>query len=453
MNQKSEVTLIFDIGTEGKKYLLLDTNMDIIYEEKVEIKRVFDEDGYWSDDFDHIEKWLLETVDKLSKSNEYELKYINFATIGAALVYLDENGKRFTPVYNNQKPLDSKVDEQLYSKWGGTGEFIRKTASPILQMTNAGIQILELKQSNPSIYKKIKHILHLPQYLSYLITHKITSEATSVGCHTAMWDFDEMRYHDWVKDEDLNLPALSDLSIPIPTIINNKQVMVGIGIHDSSATLVPHLKGSKEKFILVTTGSWVVAMNPFSTEPLTEREVFGGCLSYLDYKQDPVKSARLFLGYIHKTNTRNIATHFKVDANIYKSLNFNKELLKSLFVNNKGRRVFFKYGVPASYIDNLVKLDSFENFEHCYYQLIIDLAYLVHFTTKLVVDKSSDIRNIYITGGFSHNKLFTHALATICEESYVYTSQIDNSKALGATLVINNKDFSLDLNLVKSVLS
>ena len=78
-------------------------------------------------------------------SDKYDLKAVNFTTYGATLVYLDEDGKRLTPVYNYLKPIDEKIPESLYKRYGGRDEFCRRTASPALGMLNSGLQPLWLK--------------------------------------------------------------------------------------------------------------------------------------------------------------------------------------------------------------------------------------------------------------------------------------------------------------------
>lgn len=48
-----------------------------------------------------------------------------------------------------------------------------------------------------------------------------------------------------------------------PAIIKGKEIKTGVGIHDSSASLVPYLQNSVDDFILVSTGTWCISMNPF----------------------------------------------------------------------------------------------------------------------------------------------------------------------------------------------
>ncbi len=454
MSDKAGLTLIFDIGKTNKKVLLFDNSLKLIYQEETSFAETTDDDGFLCDDFDKIELWLQDKIISLIKSEKFNITKINFTTYGATLVYLDKEGKRLTPVYNYLKPLGADVDELIFKKWGGKNEFLRKTASPALKMLNSGFQILKLRQEKADIFKNIEHILHLPQYLSFLLTKKITSEATSIGCHTALWDYDNMKYHDWLKSEGIKLPKPIDNSMSFPTIIEGKQIELGIGIHDSSASLVPYLMGSSEEFVLVSTGTWCINMNPFNNEPLTDIELKNDCLSFLTYQQKPVKSSRVFLGHIHDVNIKKINDFFNVAIDAYKTLAMNTNLLKALLAKSKQARVFFKNGIPDNYIDEQIDLAIFENFEHCYYQFIIDLAFIVSDSINLIINSKQKIKHLYITGGFARNKQFTHTLASINNQQSVFTSEIDNATALGAALVLNNNmnnNINLGLNKVEII--
>jgi len=211
---KKEVIAVFDIGKTNKKLLLFDQELNLINESEEKFPVTTDEEGFECDDIELIERWVMSSLQNLVKSGEIFLRAVNFATYSASLVYIDGQGRRLTPVYNYLKPIDESIPAKLYGRYGGKDEFCRCTASPALGMLNSGIQALWLKQTRPDIFSKVKHILHLPQYFSFLLTGKVLSEHTSIGCHTALWDFDRMNYHEWTKDENLKLP----LPVPVSTL-------------------------------------------------------------------------------------------------------------------------------------------------------------------------------------------------------------------------------------------
>ena len=446
---KMKVTAVFDIGKTNKKILLFDQNFNIVSQNETHFDEVLDDDGFRCDDIERLEEWILETMNELTSSDEYDVTAVNFATYGATVVYLDKNGKRLTPLYNYEKPLNNPVDEDIYTRYGGKTEFCRKTASPALGSLNSGFQILDLKRSKQEVWEKVKHIIHFPQYLSYLLTGKITSEHTSIGCHTAMWDFDNMKYHPWLKDEGIDLPQPEDITKPALTGINGKTVKTGIGIHDSSASLVPYLKSAKENFVLISTGTWCINMNPFNHSPLTKEELENDCLNFLSINMKPVKSSRLFLGRIHDENVKRISRHFDVPFDFYKKIKADEELTTSL-INSEP--LFFKTGIPENYIDTSVDLVKFNDAEHAYHSLTVDLARKVKVAVDLVLDENNKIRHLYITGGFTRNNIFTKAVSLLYPDKQVFISEIDNATSLGAAMLLNDENtgtFDLGLTEIK----
>ena len=149
---KETVIAIYDIGKTNKKIILFNEDLKIVSEIEQKFAVIQDDDGFECDDIEHIERWIKESMIKLVHSEKYDLRTVNFTTYGASLVYLDEDGKRLTPVYNYLKPLDEKIHESLYKRHGGRDEFCRRTASQALGMLNSGLQPLWLKSAKPEVF-------------------------------------------------------------------------------------------------------------------------------------------------------------------------------------------------------------------------------------------------------------------------------------------------------------
>jgi len=449
---------IFDIGKTNKKVLLFDKDLNMVYQKEQKFTEIKDEDGFACDDVHLIEQWIKNTLTELSANPEYNIKAVNFSTYGATLMFIDENGNPLTPLYNYLKPMPAAITDDLYAKHGGLAEFSRKTASPAMGFLNSGLQIPWLKKTKPEIFAKVKLILHFPQYCSYLLSNKPVSEHTSIGCHTAMWDFDEMRYHDWLAAEGITLPdpvpntttfkiadgvltgsnpETAGTNNPKSSAANssrqNTDLLTGTGIHDSSASLAPYIIASKEKFILLSTGTWCINMNPFNYEPLTDAELQNDCLSYMSVAQKPVKSSRLFMGHMHDVNLERLNEFFGVDKDHFKSVKLNKQIAERIM--EQGLK-FFSNGIPENYIDESVDYSQFANFEEAYHQLMMDLTTLNKQSIDMVIQKDDDIQCIYISGGFARNEIFVSHLATLYSNKKVYTSEIDNATALGAAMVV-----------------
>lgn len=431
-----EVVLIFDIGKTNKKILVFDKSLGILHEDETIFDEIPDDDGFDGDDIVRLEKWMLEACTKYMEDDRYDVRGINFTTYGATLMYLNEQGKRLTPVYNYLKPMPEGIVETLYEANGGEAEFCRNTASPALGMLNSGFQALWLKEKKPEIFKQVKTVLHFPQYLSHLLTGKISSEHTSIGCHTGQWDFDNMDYHPWTKQLGDTLPDPEPVETTYPSTIFAKQVPVGIGIHDSSSSLVPYFMNSSEAFILVSTGTWCISMNPFNSEPLTADQLKKDCLAYMSIQQKPVKSSRLFMGKIHDVNVERLNELYGADKSAYKKVALDEEMIRSLNQKSDGNRVFFHGGVPEDYVDLSVDKENFESFEEAYHQLVIDLVDLTEESIDLIIAKNDTTKNIYISGGFAKNPIFLKLMASRFPDKKVYTSEVANATSLGAALVL-----------------
>src|SRR4030095_3833715 len=96
------------------------------------------------------------------------------------------------------------LQNDFYKKYGGRASFASVTASPSMGSLNSGLQLFRLKYEKPSIFNKINFSLHLPQWISFLFTGKAYSDITSIGCHTAMWNFQTDQYHEWIFKEGIN---------------------------------------------------------------------------------------------------------------------------------------------------------------------------------------------------------------------------------------------------------
>lgn len=451
--EKTEVIAVFDIGKTNKKVFLFDNQLKVVFQHEDKFMTTVDEDGFECDDIIRIEEWIKTTLARLAVSEIYDLKAVNFSTYGASLAFLDERGNRLTPIYNYLKEIESAIQEQLFDAWGGQAEFCRRTASPALgMMLNSGIQILWLKNSRPQVFEKTAHILHFPQYLSYALTGQGCSESTSIGCHTFMWDFDRNDYHPWLAEAGIQLPRPLPNNHTLTIALNGREIATGIGIHDSSASLAPYIKGSKRPFLLISTGTWCINMNPFNHTPLTAHQLENDCLAYLSITQQPVKSSRLFMGHIHDVNTQRLTGFFKVDAQSYKKVALGESLLRTYLQQREP--LFFKDGVPVNFVDEQIDLSQFESFEQAYHRLVFDLTLLNSRSINLIFDPHDGVEQFFVSGGFARNEIFVRLLASLYPEKEIYTSRIDNASALGAALVVwgavaNNDIPEIDLGLKK----
>lgn len=430
-----KVIAVIDIGKTNKKIFLFDKNFKIVFQNSIQFEEIVDDDGFPCDDIVSIENWIKNQILSIQNKGDFKIQAINFTTHGASLIYLNKEGKRITPLYNYLKKLDLKDYNNLYQSHGGVEEFSRKTASPVYGMLNTGVQMLWIKKYKPEIWKQVDAILHYPQYLSYLFTNKITADFTSVGAHTATWDFDTMQYHNWLKDEGITLPIPCKGNEAIISEINGEKIAVGTGMHDSSSSIIPLLEKEKD-FVLLSTGTWIIAMNPFSKEVLTQHQLNNNCLCFMTPEKQQVKSSMQFLGRIHEVYLKALSEYYNISIDTHLDLTLNTKLCEEL--KQKDAKIFLSEGIDTDFEAHKEYLKNFESYETAYYQLIYEISKKVIAGINLISDKNVDISNVFISGGFNKNEIFIKFLKLLKSNIEIKISDCKNESALGAALIMKN---------------
>jgi sugar (pentulose or hexulose) kinase len=405
--------LILDIGKTNKKAFVFNEDYHIVFEKSDTLPEPTDDDGDPCEDLSALIIWIERTVEELQK--QFSVKAINVSAYGASFVHLGTDGNPVCPLYNYLKPFPSDLKKQFFDTYGGEEKMALETASPVLGHLNSGLQLYWLKHRKPLIFNQIKWSLHLPQYVSWVVGRKIGwfddpcevgSDLTSLGCHTMLWDFRKNDYHDWVKAEGI-VAKFPHTSSPSK------------GLHDSSAALIPYLASFEEPFVLISTGTWCISLNPFNTEPLTASELAQDCLCYLTYEGRPVKAARFFGGNEHEEFIKKLAKEHRTAPDFYR-----QPLVA-------GTALAGRY---EAFMQKLVK----KQVE----------------STKLAVG-SSPVRRIFVDGGFSKNLTYMRLLAKAFPELEVCAATLGQASAMGAALAVhanwNQKEICKDLILREKI--
>ena len=444
MSSKKSVTAVFDIGKTNKKFFLFDASLSIIETRNTKIDEIKDDDGYPCDDLDALSNWVKETAQDAIAHTTINFKAINISAYGATLVHTGSDGKPATPLYNYLKPYPEELLEELYRKYGRREHFLLETASPPLGMLNSGLQLYWLKKRKPALFQKISTTFHLPQYISYLLTGQKASEKTSIGCHTCMWNFREGKYHRWLEDEDMLklLPDIKPVTKSYETVIGESHIKTGIGVHDSSSALVPYLRVFDDPFLLLSTGTWSVAMNPFSVEPLTFEELKRDCLNYMNIYGKPVKASRFMLGGEYSHQLKKLGDYFGKNPE-KPDCDFDPVMIQKLAdeMNSKRKLTLEKGNMSGPFPandDHVWDLSRFSSYKEAVHQCLLDLAAIQVESIKLAVG-NSNIKQIIVTGGFAKNYFFCRLLATMLPQKKIYTAVLREASALGAALLMEDQ--------------
>ena len=169
-----------------------------------------------------------------------------------------------------------------------------ETGTPRLPIgLNLGAQLFWQARAFPAEFARVARILMYPQYWAYRLTGVLANEVTSLGCHTDLWDYRAGDFSTLVDRQGWRplmapLRRASDLLGPmLPEIaqatgLDPATTPVHCGIHDSNASLLPHLVGRAKPFSVVSTGTWVIAM------------AIGGAAVELDPARDTLVNVNAF---------------------------------------------------------------------------------------------------------------------------------------------------------------
>ncbi len=436
---KQNVIAIFDVGKTNKKLFLFDENYQIISEESTRLENIKDEDDFECEDVHALTRWITTEFKKISSLNDFNIHAVNFSGYGASMVNINDTGRPITPLYSYLKPYPDVLKEKFYNTYGGESLVSKQTASPVLGSLNSGLQLYRLKYEHPELFSQLKYALHLPQYLSFIISSVMASDITSIGCHTHLWDFEKNKYHDWVFAEGLQhkLAPIYNIDQTENIVNGTNKICVGIGLHDSSAALIPYLKLFPEPFILLSTGTWCISLNPFNHSMLTEYELQNDCLCYLTFEGKPVKASRLFAGNEHEEQIKKLGDHFNKDVNYYTEVKYNPYFLRRLqkidMPKSKGRTAMLQQSVFEKRA-----LTGFQSYEEAYHQLMLDIVSQQYYSTQLVLE-GTHVKRIFVDGGFGKNEIYMHLLADAFPGIEVFAASMAQATAVGAALCLHAK--------------
>ena len=149
-------------------------------------------------------------------------------------------------------------------------EFTESLSPRLPNGLNWGAQLYWQAQRFPEDFARVTAILPYPQYWAWRLTGVLASEVTSLGCHTDLWAPDLGDFSSMV--DALGWRSLFPAVRPAASVIGELRPEIALdtglpadtpvtcGIHDSNASLVPHLGRHEAPFTIVSTGTWSILM-------------------------------------------------------------------------------------------------------------------------------------------------------------------------------------------------
>lgn len=270
---------VLDIGKTNAKVVVLDSEtgaeIAVLKRPNIAIKTGlyphYDIEALWS--------FALDALKSLAREPGFDA--ISITTHGASAALLARDGALAMPVID----YEHEYPQEIRDAYTALRPTFDETFSPRLAMgLNVGAQLHYQKTAFPGEFAKAATILTYAQYWTARLTGVAANELTSLGCHTDLWNPRAGSYSSLVDRlgiRDLMAPirsAFDALGPVLPEIAAElglaAPVPVYCGIHDSNASLLPHLVHREAPFAVVSTGTWVINFG------------VGGDLDHLDPNRD-----------------------------------------------------------------------------------------------------------------------------------------------------------------------
>lgn len=259
------IVAVIDIGKTNAKVALV----DLATLSEIALRRVANapvrQAPYPHHDVEALWTFILDSLANLNR--ERRIDAISIATHGATGVLVDAAGELALPV------LDYEFDgpDQLAADYDAVRPPFAETGTPRLPIgLNLGAQFFWLQKRFPADFARAAAMLMYPQYWALRLTGIAANEVTSLGCHTDLWNPWTSDYSSlvdrmgWRRLMAPVRPAKDRLGPTLPAIAQrtglDPQTPVFCGLHDSNASLLPHLLSDAPPFSVVSTGTWVVSM-------------------------------------------------------------------------------------------------------------------------------------------------------------------------------------------------
>lgn len=274
---KADIVAVFDIGKTNLKLCALDANQltDAPLDVLRHTNEVIDRSPYPHLDSEGTWLWLQRGLKNLGE--RFCVRAIAITTHGATAACL-KGDTLALPILDYESDVCQAVVEDYRALRSG----FEQTGSPEMAVgLNLGLQLYWLSKAFPDRFSEVTDILTLPQYWGWRLSDKKVSEVTSLGCHTDLWSPARNDFSDLVTRlgwRDL-FPPVAATGQPVGTIRPELADSLGLpadcvvcnGIHDSNASLVPHLLSASEPFTVVSSGTWTI-MCRVGGEPVTLTE-------------------------------------------------------------------------------------------------------------------------------------------------------------------------------------
>ena len=447
---------VFDVGKTNKKLLVFDSELRLVES----VFRSFPEtrdQGILCEDIAGMESWFMGELSRCA--GEYPIRGISISTHGAAFAAVDRDINLVFPVLSYTQSVDEAFNRDFYRSFGDRIGLQKTTATPHFdRLLNVAKGIYFASLRFPEDFQRTAHFLNFPQYFGARLTGRIGAEATYVGCHSFLWDFQENRWssvaerlgiiaklppsvgHPWDILGELKPDIAAEIGLPPDTIVTK-------GIHDSNASLLPYLIKTDGEFILNSTGTWCVLMHPMQAARFNPGDLGKVVFFNLDAFFRPVKTAIFAAGMeydcyrdlLRSISGSDLASAF--DADLYERIIEERGIFilpevlpgSGQFPDSRARvvqngREFLLDSIKAE----AAAPEVFRDPDALSAALTLSLA----IQTKVALARVGIRRetDVFVEGGFRQNEAYVALLTALLPESNIILTSMEEASAYGAAV-------------------
>lgn len=417
---------VIDIGKTHAKLIVVDGESGEEIASRKIANRVLSAPPYPHYDIETLWSFIIEGLAAFREQPGYQA--ISITTHGASAALLNGKGDLALPVLD----YEHSYPEDIQKAYADLRPPFEETFSPALPMgLNVGAQLHYQKTAFPEAFADVTDIMTYPQYWAYRLTGVKANEVTSLGCHTDLWQPGKATVSS--LPEALGIagilspvrsafdalgPVLPDIAAKIGV---DGDMPVYCGLHDSNASLLPHLMLRKGPFSVVSSGTWIICFGVGAQ--LETLDATRDTLVNVDAFGKPVPSARFMGGREFEMLTAGIKPPTNAELEVALNNVLTEEIL---YLPNAVDGSGPYPGLKGRWL-NEPRSDTERHVAASLYAAMMTASCL-----SLVGNAKTTI----VEGPFGSNGIYTQALAAITGSDVLVTdSNSPSGTALGAALL------------------
>jgi sugar (pentulose or hexulose) kinase len=259
---------VIDIGKTNAKVTLVRTEDAAELAHRTAANRVPDDGPYPHFDVGALWEFICGALSSLNR--EAPLDAISVTAHGSAGAFIggesdNDDGGLALPILD----YEFAGPDELTAEYDDVRPDFSESLSPRLPLgLNLGAQIFWQQKRFPKAVGRAEAYVTYPQYWAWRLSGVAATEMCSIGAHSDLWDPRALTWSSLVKRmswEELFAPLrpAADVLGPVRPALAERlglgpEVKVFCGIHDSSASLLPHVIARTPPFTVVSTGTWTI---------------------------------------------------------------------------------------------------------------------------------------------------------------------------------------------------